>query len=231
MHKGNVLWWNIWTTAANFFSKSRYVTREHLLFGWTGYWCRWCSSVAHELQPPQVHFLWLLLSTPRKEFRPRAAWSCYGRQAWLPNHSFPWGKRSGAFFRHSMTLLAVNQGPSASHSFFLAFVASLDLMFLQRCQTSTWCSIPWTLYSFLISALIPVSLSVTTTSTGIPLLSARSKQRWKPSFSIAWELVVCFTWHTSKSTIFFGFFIHHPSSFIQEDWSFFLLPTRVYDWK
>ena len=101
------------------------------------------------------------------------------------------------------------QGERSLHSFFLAFVASLDLMFLVKCHTSTWCSTPRSLYSLHMSALIPVCLSVPTTPTGMPLFSAQSRQSLKPRFSIACELILCLTWQTSNSTIFSLSFVHH----------------------
>ena len=69
-------------------------------------------------------------------------------------------------------------------------------------------STPRSLYSLLMSALILVCLWLPTSSTGMPLSSARLRKRSKSRFSIACELVLCFTWQTSKSTIFTPF-VHH----------------------
>ena len=66
-------------------------------------------------------------------------------------------------------------------------------------------STPRSLYSLLMSALILVCLWLPTSSTGMPLSSARLRKRSKSCFSIAYELVLCFTWQTSKSTIFHSF--------------------------
>ena len=66
-------------------------------------------------------------------------------------------------------------------------------------------STPRSLYSLLMSALILVCLWLPTSSTGMPLSSARLRKRSKSRFSIACELVLCFTWQTSKSTIFHSF--------------------------
>ena len=100
------------------------------------------------------------------------------------------------------------QGASSLHPPFFAFFASLDLMFLQRCQTSTWCSTPRSLYSVPISALIPVCRSVPTTqSTGIPVCALETTLK---AYFLHCLGTCCFFHMTDfKIDNFFGFFVHH----------------------
>ena len=84
-----------------------------------------------------------------------------------------WGLPSQVIADHRIWFVTdFIQGERSLHSFFLASV-----VFLVKCHTSTRYSTPRSLYSLLISALIPVCLSVPTTPTGMPSFSARSRQR------------------------------------------------------
>ena len=86
-------------------------------------------------------------------------------------------------------------------------------------------STPRSLYSLLMNALILVYLWLPTSSTGMPLSSARLRKKSKSCFSIAYEFVLCFTWQTSKSTIFHSFCSYVDLNF-KKRYSYFMTHTQ-----